>query len=215
MASNGGSSNLANTTIVLVDDHNFTLEGMKTALNQVNGFEVIGEATNGIEAISLIKRLQPDCALLDLSIPGANGLETFLEAKRWSPNTRFAIITGNPSAAIFNQLIEAGIQGIFLKNAPTSEICDGIIKITSGAIVISSGAQKLLDESRSSKELTAREIEVLQCIARGQSNNQIAQHLGVSPKTVDSHRTSLMKKVGVHSTAALLVKAMKDGLIDV
>lgn len=205
-------------TIILADDHTFTLAGMRNALNSVAGFTVIGTATNGIEAISLIKRLQPDCALLDLSMPGANGLETFLEAKRWSPKSRFAIVTGTASAAIFNQLLEAGVSGIFLKNAPVNEICEGIREIMTGRRVISPAARKILDHHAAASGpggMTAREIEVLQCIARGQSNNKIADHLGVSPKTVDSHRTSLMKKFGVHSTAALLVRAMKDGLIDV
>ncbi|MGB7286592.1 MAG: response regulator transcription factor [Salaquimonas sp.] len=202
-------------TIVLADDHAFTLDGMRQALSQMDGCDVVGWATNGIEAISVIKRTQPDCALLDLSMPGANGLETLIEAKRWSPKTHFVIITGNPSSAIFNQLLEAGVKGLFLKNAPPSEICEGILKIASGRQVISKAAQKIISESTTSSEMTAREIEVLQCIARGQSNNQIGEHLGVSPKTVDSHRTSLMKKMDVHSTAALLVRAMKDGLIDV
>jgi DNA-binding NarL/FixJ family response regulator len=188
---------------------------MKAALDAIDGLEVVATASNGIEAISLIKRLQPDCALLDLSMPGANGLETLIEAKRWSPNTKFAIVTGNPSAAIFNQLLEADVSGLFLKNAPPAEICEGIEAVANGGIVISREAQKILDEQKSNSEMTPREIEVLQCIARGQSNNKIAHHLGVSPKTVDSHRTSLMKKMSVHSTAALLVKAMKNGLIDV
>ena len=82
-------------------------------------------------------------------------------------------------------------------------------------MVISPAAKKILDDQKVTSEITPREIEVLQCIARGQSNNQMAQHLGISPKTIDSHRTSLMKKMSVHSTAALLVRAMKDGLIDV
>lgn len=203
------------TTIVLADDHAFTLEGMKAALENIPGMTVVGLATNGIEAISLIKRTQPDCALLDLSMPGANGLETFLEARRWSPGTRFAVVTGNPSAAIFEQLLDAGVDGIFLKNAPLEEVSEGIVALANRRKVVAPGAAKILEAAGQSLEMTARELEVLQCVARGQSNNQIAKHLGVSPKTVDSHRTSLMRKLGVHSTAALLVRAMKDGLIDV
>ena len=206
---------MTKTTVVLADDHAFTLEGMKTALGLINGFSVVATASNGIEAISMIKKLQPDCALLDLSMPGANGLETLIEARRWSPNTKFAIVTGNPSPAIFDQLLEANVSGLFLKNAPPAEICEGIAKIVGGEMVISPAAKKILDDQKVTSEITPREIEVLQCIARGQSNNQMAQHLGISPKTIDSHRTSLMKKMSVHSTAALLVRAMKDGLIDV
>ena len=184
-------------------------------LENTYSFEIAGRAANGIEAIALIKRLQPDCALLDLSMPGANGFETFLEARRWSPDTRFAIVTGNPSPAIFAQLVDAGVNGIFLKSAAPEEICRGIAEICSGRKVVPPEISEVMHAGTAGSEMTAREIEVLQAIARGKSNNQIAGHLGVSPKTVDTHRTNLMKKLGVHSTATLLVKAMKEGLIDI
>ena len=200
---------------MIADDHAFIVEGMAAMLENTHGFEIAGRAANGIEAIALIKRLQPDCALLDLSMPGANGLETFLEARRWSPDTRFAIVTGNPSPAIFAQLVDAGVSGIFLKSADPGDICEGVAEICRGRKVLPPEISRVLQAETAGSEMTAREIEVLQAIARGKSNNQIAEHLGVSPKTVDTHRTNLMKKLGVHSTATLLVKAMKDGLIDI
>ena len=178
----------------------------------MEGFSVVGQAGNGIDAISLIKRLSPDLAVLDMSMPGANGLETFLEARRWSPDTRFALLTGNPSPALFTQATEAGIDGILVKNQPPEEICEAIASIAHGQKVFAGLAG---ETGTGTPELTAREIEVLQCLARGMSNAGTAGQLGISPKTVDSHRTNLMKKLEVHSTAALLVKAMKLGLLDV
>lgn len=203
------------TTVVIADDHAFTVAGISSALDKLAGFEVVGTASNGIEAIMLIKKHRPDCAVLDLTMPGANGLEVFIEARRWSPRTRVAIVTGNPSPAIFAQLTEAGVDGIFLKNASPEDICAGMRDIAQGKKVIQSEIARAIKVVRDTAGLTNREIEVLHGIARGLSNPQIADSLGVSPKTVDSHRTTLMRKMGVHSTATLLVRALRDGLIDI
>ncbi|MEM9278541.1 MAG: response regulator transcription factor [Pseudomonadota bacterium] len=202
-------------TIFIADDHPLAADGLARAISSHCNLEVVAQAANGIDAIAGIKLHKPDCAVLDLSMPGANGLEVLSEAKRWSPSTRFIIVTGMPSPAIFTQLIAASVDGIFMKNSPPREICEGIEKVLSGRQIISEDVSRLLEFSEKAKELTGREIEVLQSIARGNSNKKIAEQLGVSPKTVDSHRTSLMRKLGVHSTATLLVQAMKEGLIDV
>lgn len=202
-------------TIIIAEDHAFTAEGMLQSLQALTRFKVLEVAKNGIEAISLIKRHKPDCALLDLSMPGANGIEVFTDARRWSPNTRIAVITGFPSPSIFQQLIDAGIDGLFLKNSAASEICHGMEDIANGERVIADGILEMLSNHAQINNLTAREIEVLQSVARGFSNNKIAEQLGLSPKTIDSHRTSLMKKLEVNSTATLLVKAMREGLINV
>lgn len=203
-------------TVLIVDDHALYAAGVADALRAVPQLSVAGIAGNGIEAIALIKRLQPDCVVLDLQMAGANGMETFLEARRWSPATRFAILTGNARATVLRDLLAAGVHGVFLKTGPSDALCDGIRRIAvQGERLIAPEAQAILDAQQAAETLTAREIEVLQAIARGLSNAQIAGRLGVSAKTVDSHRTNLMRKMGVHSTAALLVRAMRDGLIDV
>jgi DNA-binding NarL/FixJ family response regulator len=202
-------------TIIIAEDHAFTAEGMQQSLQALTNLNILEVAKNGIEAISAIKKHKPDCVLLDLSMPGANGIEVFTEARRWSPKTRIAIITGFPSPSIFKQLIDAGIEGLFLKNSSTYEICQGMEKIANGERVITKSILEMLSNHKQISNLTAREIEVLQSIARGLSNNKIAEQLGISPKTIDSHRTSLMKKLSVNSTATLLVRAMREGLINV
>ena len=202
-------------TIVIADDHPLTTDALARIITSRLGANIIDKVENGIDAIAAIKLHRPDCAILDLSMPGANGMEVFTEAKRWSPDTRYIIVTGMPSPALFAQFVDAGVDGIFMKNSPPDEICDGVQKVMSGKKIFSDDVTQLLEFSDNRKELTNREIEVLQSIARGNSNNQIAESLGVSPKTVDSHRTSLMRKLEVHSTATLLVQAMKEGLIDV
>ena len=203
------------TTVVVADDHAFTVAGISAALTEMVGFDVVGTARNGIEAIMLIKKHRPDCAVVDLSMPGANGLEVFIEARRWSPQTRIAIVTGNPAPTIFVQLVEAGVDGVFLKSSPPEEICAGILEMARGKRVIAPEIAAAVKAAKVPVGLTAREIEVLHGIARGLSNGQIADALGVSPKTVDSHRTTLMRKMGVHSTATLLVRALRAGVIDI
>lgn len=203
------------STVVIADDHPFSAQGMNSAIQHTTGLKVLGTATNGIEAIALIKQLQPDCAIVDLSMPGANGLEVFFEAKRWSPNTKFAIITGISAASLFQQLFDAGVDGLFVKNASPESICSGILQVASGTRVITEEARAIIESENTSSQLTRRELEVLQCLARGNSNKDIAQTLKISPKTVDTHRTSLLRKMNIKTTAALLVKSMRHGLIKV
>ena len=176
---------------------------------------MVGRAGNGIEAISVIKKHTPDCAILDLSMPGANGLEVFMEAKRWSPETRFEIVTGISAAVLFQQLYDAGIDVLFVKNSPPEEIRDGILQVLEGERVISKAAQDAIKKVEKYKNLSEREIEVLKAISKGLTNRQLADILGLSPKTVDNHRTSLLRKMNVNSTASLLVAAMRMGLLDV
>ncbi|MEP3198791.1 MAG: response regulator transcription factor [Lentilitoribacter sp.] len=202
-------------SVFVADDHELTINGICNAFDDVFDFEVIGTARNGIDAIAQIKRLSPDAAILDFIIPGATGLEIMVEAKRWSPKTKFIIVTGSPSAQIFSQITDAGADGIFLKSGPVEELLNGVRDIANGRKIIGAGTKKFLNEIKYSDELSVREIEVLQSIARGLSNKQIAEHLGISPKTVDNHRTNMMRKLNVHSTATLLVRAIKDDLITV
>ena len=201
-------------TVLIADDHPFIAEGMEQAVNAADELTVVAKTFNGIEAIAGVKKFQPDCAILDLSMPGANGLEVFLEAKRWSPNTKFVIITGISAATVFKQLYDAGIDGLFVKNAPPHIITDGLIRICNGERIISKQVLKEIKAIEDNKKLSKRELDVLKALAMGKSNKDIAQSLGVSPKTVDSHRTSLLRKMNVNSTASLLVKAMKVGILD-
>ena len=203
------------TTILIADDHALTAQGTRAAVEAMHDFEIVDVVGNGIEAIAGIKKHRPDCALLDLIMPGATGLEVMIEARRWSPQTRVVVVTGSPTAGLLQQLVDGGAEGIFLKSAPISELCDGLRDIASGRRIVGAGADDILARSAESGALSRREIEVLHCIARGLSNSGIADHLSISPKTVDSHRTNLMRKLKVNSTATLLVRAMRDRLIDV
>lgn len=147
-------------------------------------------------------------------MPGANGLEVFLEARRWAPATRFVMLTGTVTGATLRGLVEAGLHGVLLKDGSEAEIVDAVRRVAAGETVIGASARRLMAGEAAAPELTERELAVLQAVARGHSNASAAALLGVSPKTVDSHRTSLMRKLGVHSTASLLLAAVRAGLVD-
>lgn len=199
---------------IIADDHRLIASGLAVEL-ELQGHTVSGIADNGLDAIAMIKTVQPDCAILDINMPGANGAEVFLEAKRWSPKTQFVILTAHPSANLFSNLIEAGVSGIFLKSDDPTEICSGITRMLRGQTILSPSVIRVISPENDTPELTNRELQVLQGIARGLSNAALADDLGISAKTVNTHRTNLMKKLSVHSSATLLMKSVKLGLVSV
>ena len=194
--------------VIIVDDHGFTLSGMQRLFAEA-GFDVVGTAPGGIEGIALGRRLRPDLAVLDFAMPDATGLEVFAELSRWSPDTRCAIVTGETAPGLLRQLAEAGVHGVFTKATAPADILAGLRLVVQGERVLPALP------AAPAEVLSMREIEVLQGIARGLTNAGIAEALAISPKTVETHRASLMRKLGVHSTAALLVKAMRDRLIPI
>lgn len=200
--------------ILIADDHAFVSWGLARALSAVEGVEVIGTVTNGIEAIVEIRKSRPDCAILDYNMPGANGLEVFLEAKRWSSATRFVLLTGTATAQAVGSLVESGVHGVCLKDCSEAEIVDLVRKVCAGQNVVGASARQLLRDIGPRVELTDREHAVLQAIARGHTNGSAAESLGISAKTVDTHRTNLMRKFEVNSTATLLLAAVRAGLLD-
>jgi DNA-binding NarL/FixJ family response regulator len=174
----------------------------------------VGSVTNGIEAIVEIRKAKPDCAILDYNMPGANGLEVFLESKRWSPETRFVVFTGSATPQTVNMLVEAGIHGVCLKDGAETEIVEVVRQVCAGKTAVSASARLLMKAPDGSVAVTDRELAVLQAIARGHTNASAAESLGISAKTVDTHRTNLMRKFEVNSTASLLLAAVRAGLLD-
>lgn len=202
------------TRIVIAEDHQFVSQSLAAALSAIEGMQVIASVTNGIEAITAIRKHRPDIAMLDYNMPGANGLAVFVEARRWSPETRFVVLTGSMQSETLAQMVKAGVHGVMLKDGTEAEIIAVVRQVRAGKEVIGASAQRMLDSAQKGIALTERELEVLQAIARGHSNASAAAALGISPKTVDSHRTSLMRKLGVHSTASLLLAAVRARLLD-
>lgn len=187
---------------------------MEKALSALDNVEIVASVKNGIEAIVEIRKTKPDCVVLDYNMPGANGLEVFLESKRWSPTTRFVVLTGTATFRTINTLVEAGIHGLCLKDETESEMVDIVRKVCAGKAALSAGVRLLMKSQRENVAVTDRELAVLQAIARGHTNASAAAYLGISPKTVDTHRTSLLRKFAVSSTASLLLAAMRAGHLD-
>lgn len=200
--------------VLIADDHAFVSWGLAKALSILEDIDIIGSVSNGIDAIVEIRKAMPDCAILDYNMPGANGLEVFLESKRWSPGTRFILLTGTAMPATIRTLVEAGIHGVSLKDDTEREIVNLVQQVCAGKTVIGASALRLLKAPAASVALTDRELAVLQAIARGHTNASAAESLGVSAKTVDTHRTNLMRKLAVNSTASLLLAAVRAGLLD-
>ena len=201
-------------SILIADDHAFTLQGMQLALSSMPGFTLLEPVHSGVEAIKRARKEKPDIAILDYAMPDASGLEVFHEIRRWSPDTRCLFLTGNSTPAILAQLLASGAHGVFLKSTAISVIHDAILQISVGQFVHGEDVTRLAAQATGIETLTQREIEVLSGIAKGLSNPGIASTLSISPKTVESHRASLMRKLEVRSTAALLVRAMRLGLVN-
>ncbi len=203
------------STIIIADDHALSGEGIKSILTPLDNIKILDIANNGIEAIKLIRKNRPDCALVDLVMPGANGLDVLIDAKRWSPDTKIVIITGNSSPKQFQLLKDAGADAILLKNSAPEAIISNVQSVLDGHYVFPEDVQEILDEDGNARPLTKRELEVLIGVSKGLSNQKISETLGISHKTVDTHRTNLMRKFEVNSTPSLLLKAMREGYLDI
>lgn len=214
MPVDGLKGDYAMRTIVIADDHALVRSGLKAVFQTIASAEIIAEAQNGIEAIAFAKRHKPTLLVLDVAMPLAQGVEVYTEARRWTPETRIAVLTGFRSPGMLADWMSAGVDGLFLKTTPPEEMTAGFSLLLEGGSYVAEEVREILQDLETQSDLTPREREILSLIATGFSNNEIAGRLGVSPKTVDNHRTSLMRKLEVHSVAELVARALRDGLLD-
>lgn len=201
-------------TAVLADDHAIVRQGLAELLAGIADVAIVAEASNGIEAISLVKQHKPDLLVLDAAMPLARGIEVFAEARRWSPDTRVAVVTGFTSVSLLADWMASGVDGLFLKTCDPEELKTGFETILAGGNYVAAEIAEMLAAADGGAELTAREREVLALIAAGNQNAAIGERLSISAKTVEKHRASLMAKLGVHSVSELLVHALREGLLD-
>lgn len=200
-------------TAVIADDHALVRKGIADVLGRIAGLQIVGEAADGLEAITLVKSLQPNLLTLDTGMPLARGMEVFGEARRWSSATKVVVITGFTAAGMLADWIAAGVDGLFLKTCPPEEMHHGIELVLQGGQYYSKAVRANLERA-DEDTLTQRERQVLHLLAAGHTNQEIGARLSISPKTVDNHRTRLMAKLDVHSIAQLLAYALKEGLLD-
>ncbi|MEP3275590.1 MAG: response regulator transcription factor [Stappiaceae bacterium] len=201
-------------TVVIADDHALVRNGLRDILESLDEVEVVGEAENGIEAISLGKHFRPSLMTLDAGMPLCKGMEVYGEIRRWSPDTKIAVVTGFTAVGSLADWIAAGVDGLFLKSCAPEEMKTGFDLILRGGGYVEKQILSLLEETPEDEALTPRERQILHLVAEGNSNAEIAERLSISPKTVDNHRTRLMSKLNVHSVAQLLAHALKEGLLD-
>lgn len=204
---------------VLADDHPIVRAGLRSALETpalVDGLtvEVVAEAGDGLAAIGAVRRHRPHLLVLDVAMPHAGGVEVVIEVRRWSPQTRIVVFTGVTAPGLIADLIDSGIDGLFSKAADNAELFDKLPMILNGGRHIAAAFVETLERAAPRSRLTDRERQTLNMVIAGRSNREIAEGLGISIKTVDKHRTSLMQKLEVSSVAQLVARALKEGLID-
>ncbi len=208
------------TSVIIADDHEIIREGLRNMLQRLQGagfdteFTVVGEATNGIETVTLVKQHKPHILLLDITMPLASGEEVLLDIRRWSPDTKIIVFTAVTSPRVLAGLVDAGVEGIFAKGGATDELATALPVILRGGRHIAKDIMALMDTGPDPLAvLTPRERQILTMIIHGKTNPEMAQQLSISPKTVDKHRTSLMAKLDLHSVSELIAWAAREGLI--
>jgi len=210
--------------VVIAEDHTILRAGLRALLTSQKDIEVVGEAGDGREAVRIVDKLVPDLLLIDLSMPRLNGMEAIREIKTHHPQIKIIVLTVHKSDEYIIASLDAGANGYMLKDASQEELFLAIEYVMKGKMFISPSISDMvvdvyLQNKRENKtastqdNLTAREREILKLIAEGFTNKKIADHLCISLKTVEKHRSNLMKKLDLHHTAAITAYAIEKGFI--
>lgn len=208
--------------VLVTDDHQIIVDGLKSLLNNSSDFKVIGEANNGREALKIIENVEVDVVLMDIDMPVMNGIETLKEIRRRRLEVKVIILSMHHEAGMIKSLIDLGAMGYLLKSSPQEELAAAIRKVATGQQYFSMQVTLSLlnkpqnsnnTESGSAGLLTERETEIIKLIAEGFSNKEIGAKLFISHRTVDTHRTNLMKKIQVENIAGLISYAIKNGIV--
>ena len=211
------------TRVLIADDHTIVRSGVRLLLQAELDIEVVGEALNGDEAIALAESLQPDVILMDIGMPGTNGLDATRQIKARFPEIRILVLTMHRSDEYFFEILKAGASGYILKSAETNDLIRALRTVARDEVFLYPAMAKQLltdyldrlkdEEGEGHALLTPREKEILRLLADGFSNKEIAERLVVSPSTVHSHRTNLMQKLNLSSRHELIRYARERGLL--
>ena len=209
--------------VLVVDDHAILREGLRALLGYYDDVEVVGEAQDGAESLARVRELLPDVVLMDIAMPGMNGLEATRQIRAQFPETRVLILTQHEDPQYVLPLLQAGASGFVSKRALGTDLINAVRVVAKGeTFLYPTAATAVVEEMRRRSEggatapesLTPRELEILKHIVAGQTNAQIAAALSISIKTVEWHRTNLMSKLDVHSVADLVRYAMEHELTE-
>jgi DNA-binding NarL/FixJ family response regulator len=204
--------------IVLADDHVLVRQGLRSLLEREK-FQVVAEASDGQEAIRLAETHHPDIAVVDISMPILNGIDTVRELGRSCPKTKVILLTQHEEDQYIREALEVGVKGYVVKNQVASDLVHAIQRVSRGEFYLSPGVSRAVVEAYRTKAeapadpLTSRERQVLQLIAEGKSTKDAATLLGISVKTAESHRMRLMQKLDIHETASLVRYAVRRGIV--
>ena len=210
--------------VLIVDDHAILREGVRALLQLQADIEVVGEASNGTEAIEAAARLDPDVVLMDIAMPGLGGIEAAIELKKQGRRAKILILSQYEDREYVRRLLKAGVSGYVLKKSAGAELANAIRAVHRGGLVLDPEvARTAMEEANPAapgardpyEALTDREKQVLKLVAEGKSNKEVAEVLGISVKTAMSHREHVMEKLGVHNRTELVKFALKKGVIRV
>ncbi|MGZ4732860.1 MAG: response regulator [Terriglobales bacterium] len=205
--------------ILLADDHAVLRQGLRALLER-EGFEVVGEASDGWEAVKLCAKFRPDVALLDVTMPLLNGIDAAREIGKTSPATRLVLLTMHTEDHLVLESLRAGVRGYVLKTRAADELIQAIRAVCKGEMYLTQSISRTIVQAFLAKDtlpdspLTDRERQVLQLVAEGKTTKEIASLLGISVKTAESHRSNIMEKLNIHETAGLVRYAIRSGLIE-
>jgi DNA-binding NarL/FixJ family response regulator len=212
--------------LMIVDDHQIVIDGIKSSLEEYADITVIAEALNGKEALDKLARQQADIVLMDVDMPVMNGYETACEIASRYPKVKIITLTMFNEKSLINKMLDAGVSGYLLKSVGKEELYRAIKQVfdnkqyLGGDIALSIAKPEYKDILSKQNKITpltplsTREIEILQFIAQGLSNTEISQKLFISSRTVDNHRTNIMKKLGVHNIAGIIRYAIQNNIIE-
>lgn len=201
--------------VLLVDDHALVRRGFRRMLEDEPTFDVVGEASDGLEAVEAAEKLLPDVIVMDCALPQINGIEASRRILAKRPETAILMLSMHSEDTLVRQALDAGAKGYVLKNAMDLDLVSAIKKVAEGQTVLDpqiSRGGNLKGERDTG--LTPRELEILQHIVAGKSNKEIAQELNLSANTVSVHRANIMDALGIHKTAELVVYAIRNGLVN-
>ncbi len=211
--------------IFLADDHTILREGIRSLLENEPDMEVVGEAEDGHQAVKMVKQIKPDVILMDIAMPRLNGLEATSQIKKINPNSKILILTMHDNEEYIRKALAAGAMGYILKDAAASELLGAIRAVQRGEAVLSPAVTRLVIEDylrwgdlktdTPQDDLSEREREILQLIAEGNTNKQIAEILCISIKTVQAHRSNLMNKLDLHDRGELIKYAIQKKIIEI
>lgn len=211
------------TTILLADDHRIVRQGLRALLAAEADFEVVGEADDGREALELVKRLSPDVLVLDLMMPGLNGLEVARQLPRQSPGVRVVVLSMHDDEGFVLEALANGVSGYVLKDSNSSDLVHAVREVAAGRRYLSPPLSDRAIEAYQQRArvgtmdkhetLTTREREVLQLSAEGHTSSEIAARLGISTRTAETHRSHIMHKLGLHTQSDLIRYAIRRGII--